>query len=221
MTRTTINHLLWGTSMAAQLALFALALRRGVGRVLPLFTGLLGFYPARALALFLLFGHMATARYADMYRAVALAGLVAEFAVAVELGVKLSTGLWMMRAAAVSLICLLACGVVVLLLRWAPANAPIPPDRLQMLCSAMLVLLAVQALAVPKRPLVRWVAQGFGVYGAVDLVAVVERASATVHRDARSFAGWSYGVSAAYLAAVLVWIWAVSRKESTSRRRHA
>ena len=51
-------------ALALQCALLALVFVRGVARRLPGFTVLLGFYPLRAVVLFVLFGHLATPDYA-------------------------------------------------------------------------------------------------------------------------------------------------------------
>ena len=98
-----------------------------------------------------------------------------------------------------------------LLLVVLPERSPVPPDRLQMFCSLTMVLLWVWA-AVERAPRQLWsVAVGLAAYVVVDLLATAGKAAAGMHRDAQSFAAWSYASSGVYVAVVVFWIFALRR----------
>jgi len=220
MTRLAINNLVWGVSLAVQCCLLALIVWRGLMRVLPVFAVVLAFYPLRGVALYGLFGHVAPAQYAGIYRGLVLVGLLGQFAVAVEVGVRLfAPAMGRLRAwALLAGLCVLASlGVMV---EWSllPGAMPLPPDRLQMFNSALMVLVGVGALVWADAGWVRRVAIGFGVYGAADLVGTAGRSVAAAHRDAGAYAGWAYLVSGVYLGVMVCWVvWLVV----SGRRRPA
>lgn len=207
MTRVAVNDALWGISLALQCALLAVVFVRGVARRLPCFTVLLGFYPLRAVVLFVLFGHLATPDYAGLNDWLSLAGLLLQLVVAVEIGVKIfkvAARRWAAWAIPVA-----AWVATMLLLVVLPARSPVPPDRLQMFCSLSMVLLGVWA-AVERAPRLVWkVAAGLAAYGVVDLMATGGKAVAAMHRDARSFTAWSYAGSVVYVGVVVFWIFAL------------
>jgi hypothetical protein len=209
MTRVAVNDALWGTSLALQCVLLAVVFVRGIARRLPCFTVLLGFYPLRAVVLFGVFGHVATPTYAGLNDWLSLAGLLLQLVVAVEIGVKIFRvarrrwGAWVVPVA--------AWAGTMMLLAVLPERSPLPPDRLQMFCSLTMVLLWVWAV-VERAPRLVWrVAAGLAVYGVVDLMATAGKAAAGMHRDASSFAAWSYTSSVVYMGAVVFWIFALRR----------
>lgn len=215
MTRVAINDALWGTSLALQCALLTVVFVRGVARRLPCFTVLLGFYPLRAVVLFALFRHLATPDYAGLNDWLSLAGLLLQLVVAVEIGVKIFRVA--ARRWAVWVVPVAAWAGTLLLLAMLPARSPVPPDRLQMFCSLTMVLLCVWA-AVERTPrLVMRVAAGLAAYVVVDLMATAGRATAGLHRDAQSFAAWTYASSAVYVGVVVFWIFALRRDGDAAR----
>ena len=209
MTRVAINDALWGTSLALECALLAVVFARGVARRLPCFTVLLAFYPLRAVVLFALFGHLATPDYAGLNDWLSLAGLLLQLVVAVEIGLKIFRVA--ARRWAAWVVPVAAWAGTMLLLAVLPARSPVPPDRLQMFCSLTMVLLGVWA-AVERAPrLVGRVAVGLAAYGVVDLMATAGKAAAAMHRDAQSFAAWSYASSVVYLGVVVFWMFSLRR----------
>jgi len=217
MTRLAMNNVVWGLSLAVQCCLLALIFWRGLARMLPVFAGVLAFYPLRGVALYVLFGHVARAQYAGIYRGLVLAGLLGQFAVAVEVGVRLfvpALGRWRAWALLAGL-CMAACLMVMAEWSLLPSGMPLPPDRLQMFNSALMVLMGGWALVWADAGWVRRVAMGFGVYGVADLVGTAGRSIAAVRRDAGTYAGWSYGVTGVYLAVMLWWVcWLVSTQRT-------
>jgi hypothetical protein len=214
MTRVAINNSLWIAGVALQLWLLRLMLTRGarqrwIARRMPLLTLLLGFYLVRAILLFALFGHVAPAKYAATVRGLSLADLLLQLLVAGEIATQLMRGWggWTFRRA--MLLLLLPCvawGASSMARQMLPANAPIPPDRLQMFDAALMILLCGVALAWPAAALLRRVTLGLAFYGVFDLMTTAGRTIAAVHRDARAFAEWSYPLSGAWIVVVVYWM---------------
>ena len=214
MTRVAINDAVWGASLALQCGLLALIFVRGIARRLPCFTLLLGFYPLRSAALFVLFGHVGSADYAELNDWLSLAGLLLQLVVAVEIGWKLFKMPGRRWGYAAWLVPVAAWVGTVMFGFLLPGNSPVPPDRLQMFCSLTMVLLWVWA-AMEQAPRLLWrVAAGLAAYGAVDLIATAGKAVAAMHRDAPMFAGWSYASSGVYIGVVVFWIFALKRERS-------
>jgi hypothetical protein len=209
MTRTAINDTLWAAGMLAQATLLACLTVRRLAQRIPVFTTLIAFYLVRSLALFGLYGHIAPAGYAAMNNGFSIADLLLQMLVAGEIAGRLvrAAGGWTVRRETIVVgIVALAWAAAYAVRQMLPFNTPVPPDRLQMFDSLLMILLCAWALAGRVRGLVRRVAVGFGVYAAVSLVAMWARTVAAIHRDAGAYAGWSYAVSGMWVAVVVVWI---------------
>ncbi len=205
MTRNAINNSLWAVGLVLQCGLLALVFLRGIAGRLVSFTVLLAFYPVRAALLFFLLGHIGPEDYASLYRGLTLAGLLLPIVVAGEIGWKLwrvgGKTRWYLWLAPV-----LAGALAWGLWRVLPDRAPIPPDRVQMFGSLIMILLCGFALAARARGVLRNVVIGLAVFGVVDLLATAGKSFAAMHRDAAAFAGWSYASSGVYLLVVLFWM---------------
>ena len=205
MTRNAINNSLWAVGLVLQCGLLALVFLRGVWARVPSFTVLLAFYPVRAALLFFLPGHIAADDYASLYSGLALAGLLLPIVVAAEIGWRIwrlrgrgRWGLWLTPVVAAAM----AWG----LWRVLPGKAPIPPDRVQLFGSMMMILLCGFAVAARVRGVLYTAVIGLAAFGVVDLLATTGKSFAAMHRDAAAFAGWSYASSGAYLLVVLFWM---------------
>jgi len=155
--------------------------------------------------LFFLLGHIGPEDYASLYRGLTLAGLLLPIVVAGEIGWKLwragGKTRWYLWLAPV-----LAGALAWGLWRVLPDRAPIPPDRVQMFGSLIMILLCGFAVAARARGVLRNVVIGLAVFGVVDLLATAGKSVAALHRDAAAFAGWSYASSGVYLLVVLFWM---------------
>jgi surface polysaccharide O-acyltransferase-like enzyme len=204
MTQTTANTVLWTTGLLAQSTLLGLLFSRRLVRRLPAFALLLAFYILRSLLLFGLFGRLAPADYHSLYDALTFADLLLQLLVATALAIALWTP---RRAPLLLLIPALATTAAWLLGRMLPANAPIPPDRIQIFDWLLFVLLGAAFLLLRTTPpLHQRLAAGFALYGALGIAATVLRTLAAVHRDAHSYALGSYALTGAWLLIVVYWI---------------
>jgi len=205
LTRSAINNSLWAVGLVLQCGLLALVFLRGIAGRVPSFTVLLAFYPVRAALLFFLAGHIALDDYASLYRGLALAGLLIPLVVAAEIGWSIwkvsgrgRWGLWLVPVAAWAI----AWGVW----RVLPDRAPVPPDRVQLFGSVMMILLCGFAVAWRVRGVLRTAVIGLAVFGVVDLLTTAGKSFAAMHRDVAAFAGWSYASSGVYLMVVVFWM---------------
>jgi hypothetical protein len=216
MSRAAINNVLWVAGLALQgVLLTLLLLLHGLWRRVPLLTGLIAFYLVRSAVLFGVYGHLAPANYAALYNGLSIFDLLAQLLVAVEIGVNLlrASGGWTLRRAVLlAAMPSVAWAAVYAARQMLPLNTPVPPDRLQMFDSLVMILLCAWALSLAAPPLLRRITLGFGFYGAFDLMATAERTHAAIHRDAGAFAVWSYTLSGAWLLVVAYWIVALWRQ---------
>src|SRR5579875_1804035 len=88
--QATLNTIVWLFSAALQLALFAALFGRRLARRVPIFTTLIGFYLARSILLFLIFGHIDLATYHALYDDLQIVDLLLQAAVAIEIAIHLS-----------------------------------------------------------------------------------------------------------------------------------
>ena len=204
MTRAGINDVLWWTSLTLECALLALVFLRGIPRRMPWFTLLLLIYPLRSVALAVLSERMEPPAYHNLYDALSLLGMLAQLAVAAEIGCKLRPLRWGWSGVVVTVLGALA-GTVAM---WAalPVRSPVPPDRLEIFWSWTMVMLWGWAVTAQAPRLVRLIADGLAAYAAVDLMAMAGKAVAALHRDAQGFAGWSYASTATYLVVIVAWL---------------
>jgi hypothetical protein len=206
---TKIDDLLWAAGLALQFGLLAVVLVRGLARRMPAFTLLLAFYPLRSAALFGLYGHLAPANYAATANALSLVDLLLQLLLAMEIAAALvrTAGGWTLRrVAAVATLPALAWAATWLLCGMLPANAPVPPDRLQVFNWLVLSLLALWAMPSAAGEVLRSVAVGFGFYGGIGLVATAVRTTAAMHRDAAAFSISSYVLSATWVLLLFLWM---------------
>lgn len=209
MSRVAIINCIWAVSLMLQVALLVMAFRRGVARRLPVFAALLIFYPLRAIALFVLFGHVKPADYAATGNAFSIVDLVLQFCIAMELAARLIRG-WggwtTARGLMLAALGGVSVGATLITSRLLPAHAPIPADRVQIFDCYLLMLICVWAFTEPAAGLLRRVAVGFGLYGLVSLLEIRAHTIAAVHRDGPTYVLWSYIGSGAYLAVVAFWL---------------
>ena len=220
MSRAILNNLAWGLSLALQLALLVLVIRRGIARRLPFFTVLLAFYPVRAILLFALFGHVGAETYAGLYSGLSVASLVLMLLAAAELGWRLWQAAAGDREAAegrpwwLAAILTWSLAATAILTKQLPPNSPVPVDHVQVFLEWVFTGLAAWALTLPagRVGVLRRVAIGFGVWGLLDVLATVLRTFAASRRDRAAFELWSYVSSGAYLGVVLFWILALKHR---------
>jgi len=205
MTRAAINNSLFLVGLLLQIGLLVLVCLRGLARRIPSFTLLLFFYPMRSLVLFVLPRVIGPADFGVAYRELSLFGLLLQVVVAAEIGWRLWRVLGSLRWGLLLVPVVAWLGAVAL---WAvlPGRTPLPVDRLQMFCSITMLLLCGLALAGRTGSLLLRVIAGLGVFGAVDLVATAGKSFAALHRDAASFAVWSYADAGCYLLVVIFWM---------------
>jgi len=210
MTRAVINNSLWIVSLLLQCSLLALLFGRGLNRRIPTFTLLLAFYPLRSAVLyFLAAGHLAPAAYAVTYNGLSIVDLLLQMLVAVEIAahlIRAAGGFSLRRGFLMLLLAGCALAATFIATRLLPANAPLPPDRLQMFNSLTMILLCVWAFSRPVSALSRRVTLGFAFYGIFGLLTTAARTFAAIHRDAHMFALWSYTLSGVWLAVIAYWI---------------
>ena len=205
MTRNAINDSLWSVSLVLQIGLLALVFLRDLAGRLPSFTVLLVFYPLRAAALFFLSGHMAADDYTAMYRGLAVLGLLLPIIVAAEISLRLWSGLGRAQWGLLLVPVVAWLGAMWL---WSilPIKGPLRPDRVEMFGSLLMILLFGFALKARTTGILRKVIGGLATFGIVDLMATAGKGFAAAHRDADTFAGWSYASSGVYLLVVLFWM---------------
>lgn len=220
MTRAVINNSLWIFGLMLQCTLLLLVCTRGIARRLPVFTVLLAFYPLRSALLFALYGHLGPTTYHATYNGLSLLDLLLQLLVAIEIAAHLLRAYGkpgLRRSLLFILLPCIAWAGTILDVSMLPANSPIPPDRLQIFDSLVMVLLCILVFLWPAVTLLRRVAIGFAFYGAVNLLATAGRTVAADHRDARAFSRWSYTLTAAWLLVVLCWIFVLKpASESTA-----
>jgi hypothetical protein len=206
-----INHWLWTAGLALQCLLVVVLLVRGIARRFPIFTLLIAFYTIRSTVLFGLFGHIAPATYRTLYNGLSLADILLQVMVAVEVGFHGLQKLgWNWRHAAAFPGLIVLAGVVT----WAianalPARAPVPLDRGAVFTSALMLLLFLWMIWMKASPLPCSIAAGFAFYGAISLMAEVERSRITFPRGASTSAAWSYVQIGVYLVVLLFWLLAL------------
>jgi hypothetical protein len=212
MTRASINDTLWIAGLLLQCSLLILLFTRRIARHLPVLTVLFTFYPLRSALLFVLSRYLDPATYAAIYNTTSLANIILQFAVALEIAIHLlraSPGRTLLR---ILLLVLLpaASGATLLVIRTLPANSPLPPDRLQIFASSVMVLLCfctlIQTTANQTITLLRRLTLGFAFYGLLSILAICFHTVAAIHRDVRAFEQWSYILSVVYLLTVIYWI---------------
>ena len=114
---------------------------------------------------------------------------------------------WTLLRALTGLGLLLTCSVLTsLLLRQLPTHAPIPIDRAQSFIWFLWIALFVCIFWASRSSLLRLTTFGLALYAAVSLAAQAGRTRAAFHRDAQSYARWSYISAVTYLIVVILWI---------------
>jgi len=206
MTRAAVNNSLFVAGLLLQIGLLVLVCLRRLARRIPSFTLLLFFYPMRALVLFVLPRVIGHADFAVAYRELSLFGLLLQVVVAAEIGWRLWRVLRSSLRWGLVLVPVMAWVGAVAVWTALPERTPLPVDRLQMFCSFTMLLLCGFALAGRADWLLRRVVAGLGVFGAVDLIATAGKSFAALHRDAGSFAVWSYADAGGYLLVVIFWM---------------
>jgi hypothetical protein len=227
-----MNNWLWAIGLLLQCTLLMALVKRGVARRLPLFTLLIGLYVLRSVFLFAAFGHLSAAAYTLSITALSLIDVALQVLVAWELfiGSRQNShsgtaqadpvpGSLLRRLAAfcalVALSTVMAWGIS----RLVPANPRSPIDRAVLLPSILMLMVAAvtasrswhSRASVPVRVLA-----GFAVLGAAGILSQIGRALAALHREPRSYTGWSYTDAFAYLAVLVVWLGAVYGKRQPS-----
>ncbi len=223
MTREAINNTIWTLSLLLQLALIALVFKRHLARRIPSFTLMLVFYVLRSFLLFLFANHLASSTYARTYTLLAITDLFLQLAVAIELMLRVfpiptgaSPSVTLRRLALLLTIPALACGSTLLLIASLPANAPIPPDRLQMFDSLFFALLGVLAFGKLLSPWLLRVTLGLATYGVVNAASTIGRTFAAFHRDINHYLAWTYTASIAWLLIVVFWLITLVREPELS-----
>ena len=206
--QTALNAFVLIFSVALQLALFTVLFTRGLDRGIPIFTALIGFYLARSILLYLIFGHIALPAYHALYDNLQIADLLLQAGVAIEIAIHLSNsqpnltlrrGLVPLALLALAIICTALASLML------PAHAPIPADRAQLFFSFLMILLFSWAQTTPAT-LTRNVAAGFALYGVVNLTASFGRTYAALRENFIAYALWSYALAAIYLVVILYWL---------------
>lgn len=215
--QAALNAFVWLFSVALQLALFSVLFTRGLARRIPIFTALIGFYLARSILLYLIFGHIGLPAYRAIYDNLQIVDLILQAGVAIEIAIHLSNSqpnLTLRRG--LTPLALLALAVIgtALATTMLPAHAPIPADRAQLFFSFLMVLLFVWSQTTPAT-LTRNVAAGFALYGVVNLTASFGRTYAVLHENFIAYAIWSYALAAIYLVVILYWLLTLKRTQLT------
>lgn len=215
VTRGQIDALMWACGMLLQLALLIVLFRRDLARRIPMFAGLIGFYLFRSALLYLGFGLIDREAYHSIYEASQMLEILIELGLAASLaltiihagaagGTQPERRMRGMVAAALLIGALLLTSLVAAAV---PARAAVQPDRAQILFDLLMILLWGWSRILRSSPEpARTILSGFALYGAIGIAASLGRAHASLARSAGEYAGWSYAVSAAYLAVVIYWI---------------
>ena len=206
--QTAINNSLWTLSLILQIALVIAIFARHIARRVPCFTALLIFYPLRAALLFILFGHLTPANYATFYATLSYIDLVLQTIVAIEIAhhlIRELGGITLLRTTLLFLLPALASGATLFVLAQLPPHGPIPPDRFQIFLSFLMLALFVWTIATSRSTILRPITLGLGLYASTSLFAQTGRITAALHRDAASYARWSYISAATYLIVVCIW----------------
>ena len=212
--QATLNTIVWIFSAALQLALFAALFSRRLARRIPIFTALIGFYLARSIFLYLVFGHIGLATYHALYDNLQIVDLLLQAGVAIEIAIHLSNSepnLTLRRGLTPLALLALAVLCTALATMLLPAHAPIPADRAQLFFSFLMILLFVWSQTTPAT-LTRNEVAGFALYGIVNLSASFGRTYAALHEDLASYAIWSYALAVIYLIVILYWLLTLKRQ---------
>jgi len=89
------------------------------------------------------------------------------------------------------------------------ANPRAPIDRGILFTSTLFLMVFLACLPKKTPALVRQIAGGFALYASASILCQIGRTLAAAERNVTSFNRWSYAEVAAYLAAVLFWIFAL------------
>jgi hypothetical protein len=206
--QSAINNTLWTLSLILQIALVVALFARHIARRVPCFTALLTFYPLRAALLFALFSYLTPPNYASLYSTLSYIDLVLQAIVAIEIAhhlIRELGGITIPRATLVFLLLALCSGATALVLAQLPTHAPIPPDRAQTFLSFLMLALFVWTIAASRSTILRPITLGLALYASVSLFAQTGRITAALHRDADTYARWSYISVATYLIVVCIW----------------
>ncbi len=216
-----MNDWIWTIGLLLQCLLIGVLVGRGVARILPLFTGLIGFYVARSLFLFTTFGHLSGATYSLSYQTLSLIDSVFQILVAWELfcGGRRNPVVPSLRKSAANAIsptlaafCALLMGSATI--AWAVSKAVSatlnsPLDRGVLLSCLLILAVAAFRFLKPcslRGPTPRRILEGFAVFGAVDFGAQIGRTIAAQRRDSTLFSFWSHLSAFVYLAVLVFWI---------------
>lgn len=212
----SINLALWSVNLILQLGLIAVLFRRQIARRAPLFTLLIAFYVVRSVLMYVLSTHMAHATYYNLYQDFALADTVLQILVAIEIAVTaLRSGQWSgQRTVAQALLLMAGVLAAMFLAALLPSRGRVPIDRGTVFASALMILLFIWMAAAGVRGHARRIVEGFAFYGAVAILANVERNQAALHRNARWYVAGSYVQSAAYMLALVFWILTIKPEPS-------
>jgi hypothetical protein len=210
MTRATFNDTLWLLGQLLQWGLLAVCIGRGLFRRLPCFLALIGFYALRAALLLLFLKRLDHTLYAETYQALSLAALLLQLAVAVEIALHLIHRPVRFLKPALVLLPVAAWLAAMLFWQSLPVHSRVPPDRLQIFASTLMILLCVLTFiataAVRSLAILRTVMAGFAVYALMDLVSTAGRTLAATQRNPSAFAAWSYTDSIAWLLVLIFWL---------------
>ena len=205
----TLSTWIWGAGIVLQAALMVVLLVRGVARLLPVFTVLIGFYLARSLVLFAISGYISRTALGSLYNGLSLADILFQIAVAAEMTRRLmrQRGGWTLARSGflAGLASLAIAGGWAAGVLWATRGRA-SVDRGQMALAAFFVLFFAWAAWQRIYGAARREAEGFALYSVASLVSQVERYRATVMRDAAMYIGWSYALGLLYLAVLGFWI---------------
>jgi hypothetical protein len=113
------------------------------------------------------------------------------------------------RATAFPVLVVLAAGATWGITTALPMRAPVPLDRGELFTSALMLLLFLWMTWAKASRLPYSIAAGFAFYGAVGLMAEVERSRTALARNASAYSTWSYVQAGVYLAVLLFWLLAL------------
>jgi hypothetical protein len=219
MSHAAINDTFWLVSLLLQLLLVGLLFTRGIHRKLPVLTTLLIFYPLRSILLFALSGHLSPPTFANIYSSLSVVDIILQFLLAIEIAVHLfrhTAARISHRIVVLSFLAVLACIATFFLTRILPPDPPIPPDRVQIYDSFLLLFLSIWVITRNAPALLLRVSLGFGAYAAIDLLATVIRTVAATRHDVPTFEIWSYIRSATYVLVVIFWILALQTEPASA-----
>jgi hypothetical protein len=207
-THTAFYLLMWSVSLLLQLTLFVSLFTRSVARFAPFFTNFVGFYLLRSAVFFFILNPISLASYSRLYNLFLALDVLVQFCAAAELTRHLTVthGGWTRRNIAMTVIFLCATAVCTYITVQLAPPAQVRVDPSLIAFSYYMVFVWLWTFALHETAIGHSVAQGFAIYGIINIVANIGRTAAMSVDHPRSYAAWTYVLAGGYMVVVIFWL---------------